>query len=87
MFRLLVLILLNEMTNYHNATYREVTFTASVQSDLPLRKHNYGVCYATVQSPYPQCSAGIKTMSKAQFPAIRNAPHRTCHWPVSCGVA
>jgi len=43
----------------------------SVQSDLPLRGHNYEVCYAIVRSPHPRCSAGIQSMSQSAAAATR----------------
>jgi len=43
----------------------------SVRSDLPLRGHNYGVCYATVGSPHPRCSAGIQSMFQPATAATR----------------
>jgi len=85
MFRLL----LNKMD--YNVTMQlsgrsEITsYILSFRSDVPLREHNYGVCYATVRSPYPWCSAGIQSMSQPAAAATRpQSTYSGVHAKASC---
>ena len=84
MFRLL----LNKIDySCHSAAVSEVTFfIKSVRSDLPLRGHNYGVCYATVRSLHPRCSTGIQSTPclSQPLPQLNHDSHAGVHAHATC---
>ena len=61
--------------------------TISVWSDFSLCEHNYRVCYVTIRSSHPRCSAGIQCMCKIPDGCVRKLP--VCEvgrvWPAGYG--